>query len=367
MLKVMGKRGTTVGVALVFGVLGVILVFTSKAATPTATLEAESGVVSSAASSVTDTTASGVHVVKFGSASAACSGSANTPGGADPWGGCWPGPNNTGPPAGTMLTTYTGANDIRTCGVVIDSKIINTWVAVNVGNGTQSENTPCVTIRNSVINGTVGLDAGGASGPLILDHVEINAPTNTNTSTLLASNFFAHNVNIHGGAKGAIQCSGYCYIYDSWVHDFFLTGSSHYDGIGTNGLNGLPLDFQHTSIGCNFYNTDPTASAAGAGCSADVGLFGDFGTIDNVTANKNLFLASNPPNSPSSVGYCFDTNGSKPGKAYPTGTNIRVTSNVFQKGGSTHCGDYGPVADWAYNTGNIWTGNIWDDGTALNQ
>src|SRR5580693_2614543 len=39
---------------------------------------------------------------------ASCAGAPNTPGGPDPWGGCWPGSSNTGPQTGTVLTRYTG-------------------------------------------------------------------------------------------------------------------------------------------------------------------------------------------------------------------------------------------------------------------
>jgi len=49
-----------------FGIAGSVLLFTSHAATPTVSLEAESGSISSAASSISDSTASGALAVKFG-------------------------------------------------------------------------------------------------------------------------------------------------------------------------------------------------------------------------------------------------------------------------------------------------------------
>ena len=54
-----------------------------------------------------------------------CSAPANTPGGPDGQGGCFPGPENTGVPAGTNLTPYTGPCTITTPSTIIDSKIVN--------------------------------------------------------------------------------------------------------------------------------------------------------------------------------------------------------------------------------------------------
>jgi hypothetical protein len=58
-------------VVAVCGAAGTYFLVTSHASTPTASVEAESGTVSSAASTVTDSTASANSAVKFGSASAA--------------------------------------------------------------------------------------------------------------------------------------------------------------------------------------------------------------------------------------------------------------------------------------------------------
>src|SRR5882757_5535845 len=62
-----GKYLPLLAVVVVFGGLGTALLLTSHAATPTANLEAENGIVSSAATKVSDTTASGDQAVKFGS------------------------------------------------------------------------------------------------------------------------------------------------------------------------------------------------------------------------------------------------------------------------------------------------------------
>ncbi len=86
---------------IVFAGLGTMLILSSHAATPTASIEAESGTVSSAASAITDTTASGSGAVKFGVSGG---------GGASPT--SFPNATNTGyaaaPDYPGSLTTFTG-------------------------------------------------------------------------------------------------------------------------------------------------------------------------------------------------------------------------------------------------------------------
>src|SRR5260370_5329873 len=59
----------------------------------------------------------------------------------------YPNPSNTGVPAERALTGYVGPTTIRTCGVVIDSKIVNGDLTILSSHGTHSAATPCVTIR----------------------------------------------------------------------------------------------------------------------------------------------------------------------------------------------------------------------------
>ena len=57
----------------------------------------------------------------------------------------------------------------------------------------------------------------------------------------------------------------------------------------------------------------------------------------------------------------------KPFSGDPTNaTNQRFTDNVFQRGTNRKCGAYGPVTSFDRNgTGNVWSGNVWDDGTPV--
>lgn len=54
----------------------------------------------------------------------------NVPDGPDPAGGCFPGPSNTGVPAGTTLSDYTGPCTITTADTVIDSKTVTCKILV---------------------------------------------------------------------------------------------------------------------------------------------------------------------------------------------------------------------------------------------
>lgn len=273
----------------------------------------------------------------------------------------FPNATNTGP-SGT-LTAYTGPLTITNCGVVISNMTINGSLQVAVGNGTRSASTPCVTINNSKINGVVGTGSNdGSDGPLVLNHVEVSAPTNSNVQAVALSNFYLDSVNVHGGANGGVECYGYCSISNSWIHDFYDAGSTHYDGIISNGTSGHPLVIDHNTVGCNFY---ASASGGNGGCSADLGLFGDFGTISNVTVTNNLFLASSASQiSGSTSAYCM-YGGDVSGKKFPTSSNVVVTGNTFQRGPNNKCGLFGAIADFDATNGNAWSGNVWDDGTVL--
>lgn len=107
--------------------------------------EVEGGTRAGNVATLSDATASGNSATKFGQSASSClyprvtvtSGNQSSypaypvntqvyvPSGADPWGGCFPGPNNTGVPAGTQLTAYTGSCVITTPNTVIDKKIVD--------------------------------------------------------------------------------------------------------------------------------------------------------------------------------------------------------------------------------------------------
>src|SRR6478752_3373644 len=142
---------------------------------------------------------------------AGCVGAANTPGGSDPWGGCWPGPQNTGYPHGlpgdtrapVTLTDYTGPTTIKTCGVVIDSKTVPQDLLIQVGNGTDLSK-PCVTIKNSLVKGVIFAEQANY-GPVLIQDTEVIPDGLSWWENIGRSNFTAERVNSHG-SEGVIKC-----------------------------------------------------------------------------------------------------------------------------------------------------------------
>lgn len=344
-------------VAVVFGGLGTILLLTSHAATPVASVEAENGTVSAAASKITDSTASGTSAIKFGSGSgggtAGCQAAANTPGGSDGLGGCFPGAFNTGYPHGlagdtrtpVTLTSYTGPCSITTDNTVIDSKNISN--CNNDGLFIYAKN---VTIKNSLVNTEVYENSDTASITL-MDTEVVGGNQYTFPAIGGANNVTAIRVNSHGG-EHSIHCYSNCDVEDSWLHDQFEAGSGpHQNGFLSNG--GSHFIISHNSLFC-----------ATSGCTADLSFTDDSTTYD-ATIDKNLFVAS-PTSS-----YCIDPS-SVPSKNNPM-YQIAVTNNVFQHGANNKCGFYGPIYGWDTpnnNPGtsgyqNVWDNNKWDNGATL--
>lgn len=304
-----------------------------------------------------------------------CVGAANTPGGADPWGGCWPGPQNTGYPQGlpgdtrapVTLTPYTGPMTIRSCGVVIDSKIVNGTILIEAGNGTTSATTPCVTIRNSLVKGVIFAEKT-SYGPTVIEDTEV-APTDLPFwENIGRSNFFASRVNSHGG-QGVIKCESNCVAKDSWVHGMELGGAYHYNAFGGNGTNNFTIEHNYGSCGDWSAVSDPTDDA---GCSAVIGFYGDYDPIQNITINRN-FLASTFSGTGQSVhrqaGYCLNP-GYYPGKPYPDTSNITVTDNLFARGTTNKCGVFGPsnsLHGRGAPNGSIWERNRYADGASISR
>jgi hypothetical protein len=108
--------------------------------------------------------------------------------------------------------------------------------------------------------------------------------------------------------------------------------------------------------GSNFVIDHNTVFCNGA-CTADIAFIKD-GNLSNATVSNNLLISTND------VGYCAYPMGgttSKSGKS----SNMVWTNNVFQRGSNGKCGSYGPVYEVLSGNGNAFTGNKWDDGSAL--
>jgi hypothetical protein len=290
-------------------------------------------------------TGSGSSAVDARPAAMTCSGAPNTPGGRDPWGGCWPAAWNTGYPHGlrgdvrrpVTLTPYTGPCDIREDHVVIEAKLVTCPGMLVYGRD--------LVIRNSKVNGLVNTNSPTAS--MRLEDTEVDGLT-TQSQAVGVTDVTLLRVDVHNNQHG-VHCYGRCVVRDSYVHDQYAAGKGlgwHQNGFITNG--GTDMQVVHTTLGCR------------GGCTSPLTLIPD-ADISNVVLDRNLVLAS--PDS----GYCINAGSDhrvKPGDL----DHIVVTDNVFQKGRNGKCAVYGVVGGWDAATsrnGNVWRGNVMDDGTSL--
>jgi hypothetical protein len=287
---------------------------------------------------------------------AACGGSAeNTAGGADPWGGCWPGPGNTGVPAGTNLVSVDSGN-VNPPNAHLPSD--NTgWAYSN------SDGYIVVTAQKAVIDGIA--DSEGIAVPggdsltvknsstglindegtsLVVENSTLNGGDQWEFSTVNGgSNITVENSNLSGGGH-EVLCYNDCTVTNSWLHDNAdgSAAGAHQNGFLADGGSGF--DLQHNSVYCT------------GGCTADI----SFLSIDsNATVTKNLLIAS-----PDSA-YCV-----YPGPDQPTESgisNMVWEDNVFQRGANGNCATYGPVYAWypGDGSGNVWEGNMWNNGAPV--
>lgn len=276
-----------------------------------------------------------------------CSGARHTPGGPDNWGGCWPGPENTGVPEGTPLTDYDGPCTITADDTVIDAKTVHCDLSIQAAN---------VTITRSRILGSVATSEESTGFSFSISDSEIDVGEQAGTG-LGAVNYTATRVHITGGNR-SVLCWHDCTVTDSYVHGQFRddSGVAHESGMRMSSN----TTYRHNTIVCDAPDVPPDA-----GCSADLTGYGDFGVVENNTIDKNLFGAS-------TGGFCA-YGGSSQGKPYSDGTHhIVFTDNVFQRGsvlsdhGEYVCGHYGAITSFDVDApGNVWTNNTFDDGTVV--
>lgn len=282
---------------------------------------------------------------------ASCSARGSIPGAADPWGTCWPNASNTGVPAGTALTAYTGSCTVTTNNLVIDAKTINCDPMVVKAAG--------VKITRTKINGSILIDSPNAGYSFTITDTEVDAgaiaPGDTDDNSAIGkSNFVATRVHTHGGKRG-VWCEYNCTVQDSWIHGQAPdpSGVAHESGIRM----GDGSVIKHNSILCDAPDYPPDA-----GCSANLTGYGDFAPIRNNTIEKNLFVATT--GGACAYGGSSGDDGSKPyGKQ---ASNIVFKDNIFQRGKGGKCGYYFPITDFdSTRPGNVWQNNTWDDGSVL--
>jgi hypothetical protein len=253
----------------------------------------------------------------------------------------FPADANTGVPDGTALTPYPGPCTITTPGTVIDSRTVDCDLVVRAAG---------VTIRNSLINGSVANDenARGFGFTITDSTVRVGARGATG---IASSDFTATRVEVTGGNR-SINCWRDCTVQDSYVHGQFTdrTGVFHESGIRM----GSGSTIVHNTIVCDAPDVPPDA-----GCSAGLTGYGDFGAVTQNLIQGNLFKAG--------TGGACAYGGSSGGKPFSGGaSSVRFIDNVFERGSTGSCGVWTPIMDFSASApGNVWRGNVWDDGSPV--
>lgn len=348
-------------VVLVFASIGVLLLTSSRAATPTASLEPESGTRSVNASVVADGTASGSQAVKFtaGSGGGSCPVATTfTPDGPDPWGGCWPGEGNTGVPDGVILSNYSGPCTITAANTIINAQLITNCDRIDV-------QAAGVRITNSRIIG--GLDTLAAPSTVYIADSEVHGPKDAQGRYIVPfrvvrathTTFLRSEVT---GGHGTFYCENDCLVENSLLHkqgtDWAEGGQTHFSAIRMDQY----LTLRHSTIAC-----EAGRPRAGTGCSADLTGYADagFGPVNNNLIERNLIIG-NRGGGATMCAYGGATPG-KPDSNDPTNaTYIRFISNRFVRASSGYCGNLGTILHFdSSRTGNVWTDNLYNDGAPI--
>jgi hypothetical protein len=266
----------------------------------------------------------------------------------------FPDASNTGVPAGTTLTDYTGPCTITDDHTVIASKNVTCQLEIRARG---------VVIERSRVNGHIYSAEGSDSSFTVVDS-EVDGQGST-WSTVGATNFSITRSEIFNAGQTLVYCYGNCVIRDSWLHGLTTPGAeSHLGAFLANDDGGDPtvgddpaartdVTLIHNTIHCD------AAEVGDGGCSGNVNLFGDFGPITNVMVDNNLFRAS------TGMSFCVygGDGGSKP---FPVSSHVVFVNNVFERGTNGKCGFYGPVGGFNIDRpGNRWENNVWGDGAAV--
>jgi hypothetical protein len=231
----------------------------------------------------------------------------------------WPGPLNTGVPAGAALAP-SGPLTVTTPGAVISGLDVDGGIDVQASH---------VTIKRTRVRGA-GLwlirVGDGVTGTRIED-TEVDGLDSTADSVAIGwHGFTAIRLNVHGTEDG-FRLEDDVTVRDSWIHDLYACSSCHNDGLQSTG--GSNITIKHNTISW------PHES------NSCVFLKSDLGTIDHVLVEDNLLDGG---------GY---TVYSVHGDRYGAPTDVVFRNNRFGR-------------DFVYGVKALdgspaWVANVWDD------
>jgi RTX calcium-binding nonapeptide repeat (4 copies) len=220
----------------------------------------------------------------------------------------FPNSSNTGVPAGTTLTPYSGPSEISTPGTVIDGKSM----------GCISISAPGVVIKNSKVSCPSGYavyarDGAFSGTPLTVQDSEIDCKMNGGNG-FGEANITVLRVDVQGCENG-FDINQNITIQDSYIHDLYNSGSAHTDGAqlasghyesGRLVAGSRNVTFLHNTI---------------YGVGAD-GSFGTSAIISNKGGDRDVLIQNNLLAGGAVALYC---------EQGATGTNYRVLDNHFSR------------------------------------
>ena len=265
--------------------------------------------------------------------------------------GAFPSAADTGVPAGTSLTAYSGANPVTTNGTVIDSKTIT---------GTLDVRATGVIVKNSMITGNIDTTQGAGTGEVTVQDSTIDCNRSVSSAAGTAfngSNFTVLRANIYDCENGSF--GGNTSVTDSFINDLYQcsTAAACDSGVSTEPhTDGFQIDpAVNTTIRHNTIQgwTDPCRD----GKSIAAGTF----SLTNGSCNGTsavMMCANAGCASPHDV---LITNNLISGGAYSincptlTTTNVQITNNHFSTAAGSTVGAFGISADCSSN--ETWSGN----------
>jgi hypothetical protein len=247
--------------------------------------------------------------------------------------------HTTGVPAGTKLKRYTGPMTITTPGSVIDGYDLSGVLQVRAAH---------VTIKNSRIHGRIDTGDQNRYPGTMIKRVEIVGPYSKvddgGYSAVGYTGFTCDGCNVRGWGKGFALVADVV-IKNSWVHDIVVHGDPAKGGSHNEAIISLG--------GSNFTITNNRLDAGNApNVSASLALYSQLAPTTHVLVSGNLFNGG---------GYCVYAGKSTAYRA----SKISFIDNIFGSRYSPHCGGYGPVTAFTPGAGNAWTGNVFQDGSAV--
>ncbi len=243
-----------------------------------------------------------------------------------------PGPDNTGPAAGTTFTARNGDLNLTTAGAVVNAVQINGTVNCHAAN---------VTLRNSRIFNDYGIIAWRDCRNLTVDHVEIDCGNKPSTNGFMQDNGFVgqgivvRNVETRRCENGIYIDNGVA-VYDSWVHQPITPGDTvtdaHSDGIQL-WPDASNVVIQHNVVDYRGDTTSAIMSGTNNNPASSIHIVGN----KLAGGAATLYLPNRPP-----LGATY--------------TDVRVTGNRFGK--DAHA--------YFYCTGDMneltaWSGNVVDE------